>query len=557
MPTIFVDKDDFSNLMGEQIDTDVLEKLLDLVKGEYKGEDEEGRLRIELNDTNRPDLWSAEGIARQLRCAGGRRRDYPFFSGEHGGEIAVEPAMQSIRPYVAAFIVEGVKISQSSLSQIIQTQEKLAENFGRRRRDVAIGVYNLQKITFPIHYRCVDPARHSYTPLGEQAPMTLAEILRRHPKGIEYGGILSGMEQVPLLVDQAGMTLSMPPIINSREVGEVTPGDSDLFVEATGSNLDSLILALNIMACDMADRGGRIRRVRTNYPYDTPLGREVDVPLRLPRSLVIPISEFSRLLGLHVRATEVDNVLERFGCDVAIKGETVEVQPPPTRLDYLHVVDVVEDFAIARGYETFVPRMPREFSVGRSDPVCILEDKARDHMIGLGYEEVVSNLLVSHAQVNARMNEPDKAVVEIANRMNENHAVLRNAVLPSLLAAESRSAAAAYPHRIFEAGEAAVFDAALPRGSRTEMHLASLIAHREANLSEIHADLDFLLFQLGQEVLLEEVEHPSFIPGRVAMVFLASGGFLGLLGEVHPEVLRKWEISVPLAAFEINLDSIV
>jgi phenylalanyl-tRNA synthetase beta chain len=557
MPTIFVDKDDFSRLMGEQVEIDKLEEILDLVKGEYKGEDEEGRLRIELNDTNRPDLWSAEGIARQLRCASGKRRDYPFFSGEPGGQIMVEPAMRSIRPYVAAFIVEGVEVNQSSLLQIIQTQEKLAENFGRRRKDVAIGVYNLRKITFPIHYRCVDPARHSYTPLGEQAPMTLSEILARHPKGVEYGWILSGMEQVPLLIDEAGMTLSMPPIINSREVGEVTPGDSDLFVEATGENLDSLILALNIMACDMADRGGRISRVRTSYPYDTPLGREVDVPMRLSRSISIPISEFSRLLGLPVRATEVDNVLERYGCDVAIKGETVDVQPPPTRLDYLHSVDVIEDFAIARGYETFVPSMPRDFSVGRSDPVCIFEDKARDHMIGLGYEEVVSNLLVSHAQVGARMNNQDKAVVEIGNMMNENHAVLRDAVLPSLLACESRSAAAAYPHRIFEAGEAAIFDAELPLGSRTEMHLAALIAHREANLSEIHADLDFLLFQLGEEVRLEEIEHPSFIPGRAAKVFLSSGRYLGLLGEVHPEVLRKWEISVPVAAFEIDLESMV
>lgn len=557
MPTIFVDRDDFSQLMGEPIDADKLSEMLDLVKGEYKGDDEQGRMRVELNDTNRPDLWSAEGIARQLRCAAGRRRDYPFFSGEPAGQIVVEPDMHKIRPYVGAFIVEGVKVNQSSLEQIIQTQEKLAEHFGRRRKDVAIGVYNLRKITFPIHYRPQDPAGHRYTPLGEDEPMSLSEILERHPKGVEYGWILSGNQRVPLLVDEAGMTLSMPPIINSREVGEVVPGDSDLFIEATGENLDSLVLALNIMACDMADRGGHIRRVRTSYPYDTGLGREVDLPERLPRSLTIPIAEFSRLLGLPVKPTEIDNVLERYGCDVTIDGETAEVRPPPTRLDYLHLVDAVEDFAIARGYETFVPSMPRDFSVGRSDPVCVLENKVRDHMVGLAYEEIVSNLLVSRAQVCSKMNQPDQPVVEIANMMNENHAVLRNAVLPSLLAAESHSAAAAYPHRLFEAGEAAVFDRQAARGSRTEMHLAALVAHREASLSEIHADLDFLLFQIGHQLRLEEIEHPSFIPGRAARVLTASGDSLGLLGEVHPQVLQKWEISVPVAAFEIDLDQIV
>lgn len=558
MPTILIDPKDFSELIGSPVDQSKFLEQMDLAKAELKGVDEEGRWRVELNDTNRPDLWSAEGIARQLRAAHGRRRDYPFFRSAPVGEFRVDAALREIRPYVAAFVVRGLSVTESSLVQMIQTQEKLAENFGRRRRDVAIGVYNQRKITFPVHYRAVDPNAHSYVPLGFEEPMTLAEILERHPKGIEYRGILAGRDRVPLLRDDAGLTLSMPPIINSRELGEVAPGDSDLFVEATGTDLKNVILALNIMACDMADRGGRIDRVRTVYPFDTPLGREVDVPFWMDKSLSIPLQEFSRLLGVAVKSSEVDNVLECYGCDVRVEGDTVTVKPPPTRADYLHPVDVVEDFAIARGYETFSPCMPKDFSIGRSDPLSVLEDKVRDHMIGLGYEEMISNILVAKQQLLEKMNLDEQPVVEVSNVMNENYAVLRNSVLPSLLQIESRSGTAAYPHRLFEAGEVAVFDRSSPRGSRTEMRLAALTVRRGIGLSEMHADLEFLLHQLGLELALKDVECPSFLPGRAAQVLAAAQPQpVGLLGEVHPQVLERWEIDMPAAAFEINLGALL
>jgi phenylalanyl-tRNA synthetase beta chain len=556
MPTISVDPQDFQQLLGFELTVGQLEGHLDLVKGELKGEDEHGRWRIELNDTNRPDLWSAEGIARQIRSALGRRRDYPFFSGEPVGEIRVDASVAQVRPFAAAFVVRGLDVNERSLEQIIQTQEKLAENFGRRRKDVAIGVYNVDRIRFPIHYRAVEPDSHRYVPLGLEEELSLAAILEQHPKGQQYGWILEGQSRLPLLIDDAGMILSMPPIINSREVGEVHAGDSNLFVEATGPDPAALVLALNIMACDLADRGGRIERICTRLPFGSSLGHEIEVPRLIDCELEIPLSEFSRLLGVSVTAVEVNNVLERYGCEVRIDADRVRVQPPPTRADYLHPVDVVEDFAIARGYDTFEPQLPREFTTGRSAAISVLEDKARDVMIGLGYEELISNILCARPALRERMNlPPEQPLVEVANVMNENYSALRDAVLPSLLQAEARSATAAYPHRLFESGDVAVFDRQANCGSQTRMHLAGLVAHREANLSEIHADLDYLLVMLGLDWELSEQACPTFLPGRCARLRI-DGREVGWLGEIHPEVLSRWEIGVPAAAFELALDAL-
>jgi phenylalanyl-tRNA synthetase beta chain len=552
MPTISVDPVDLSELLGQAIDESSLQNELDLVKGEYKGKDENGCLRIELNDTNRPDLWSTEGIVRQLRAAKGKRRDYPFFGGDPRAEIHVEPELQEIRPYVAGFVVRRLRVTDRSLQQIIQTQEKLAENFGRMRSDVAIGVYNLKKIQFPVAYRAVSPSAHSYVPLGFDEPMSLQAILARHPKGIQYGPIIAGKSKVPLLQDAGGLTLSMPPIINSRDVGEVVPGDSDLFVEATGTNIFQLVLAMNIMACDLSDRGGHVERVRTVYPFDTPLGREVDVPRKLDRSLSIPLPEFTRLLGVPVKAVEVDTVLEHYGCDIKMDGEMLYVYPPPTRADYLHPVDVVEDFAIARGYQTFEPRLPRDFSPGRLDRYSVLENRVRDLLVGMGYEEIISNILSSKNNLRGRMKIEGLPLVEISNVMNENYAALRDSLLPSLLQVEARSQTASYPHRLFETGDVAIFNREAPHGSDTRLHLGVLLVHAEVTLSEIHADLEHLIYQQNADLVLREIEHPSFLPGRSAEV-VVNGKAVGILGEVHPAVLERWEIGTPAAAFEIRL----
>ncbi len=557
MQTIFIDPKDFQDLLGSAVSEKTLPAYLDLVKGEFKGTDPDGQWRVELNDTNRPDLWSAEGIARQLRAAQGKRRDYPFFSGAAKHEIRVmDTELKSIRPFVAAFIVRGLDINEAALVQMIQTQEKLAEVFGRKRKDVAIGIYAAKKVKLPVRYIAAKPNDFEYIPLGFDHPMRGSDILEKHPKGVMYREIFQGFSKVPLLRDDSNMILSMPPIINSRTLGEVQPGDSDLFVEGTGNNINQLVLALNILACDLADRGGRIERIKTVFPYDTPLGREVVLPGKLDNALSISIGEFVRLLGIEVKAGEVDSVLEQYGCDVSVEKETIVVTPPPTRNDYLHPVDVVEDFAIARGYQTFQPCMPKEFTLGKQDQLSLLENTIRDCMLGMGYEEMISNILVSKNMLRDKMNLGDEPMVEVANVMNESYAALRDSIIPSLLEIESHSASALYPHRIFEVGEAAVFDLNAPHGSYTQVHLSGLVAHNRATLSEIHADVEFLLQQMGLDIQLAETSHPSFLPGRVAKLML-HGTCLGVLGEIHPIVLEKWDILMPVLAFELNLNTLL
>ena len=552
MPTIEVKRTDLESLLGKTINEDSLHSLLPLVKGELK-ECTEDILKIELNDSNRPDLWSSEGIARQIRIhAKGRPDVYPFFSQQAKQTITVSTAVMAIRPYLGGFLVRGLTITDSILTQLMQSQEKLADIYGQKRKALSIGLYRCHKITFPVSYDVADRESTQFTPLGFDAPMSLAEILKNHPKGILFGEILKGHKGVPILKDANNHILSFPPIINSREIGQVCVGDTDLLVEVTGTNLRQVMLAVNIFACNLADRGGVIEPLNIEYPEET-----IKMPCDFSKPVEVPLADFEKALGEPISFEAAKESLTAYGYVFRPPngGANIGVAVATYRDDVMHPIDIVEDFAISRGYDTFVPTLPTTATIGSRSVASKKSARLAEAMVGFGFEEVLSNLLSSREEQCDFMggaslsNFPEGRMVFIENPMTERYAVPRSWILPSLLRVEGSSSKAYYPHRLFEIGEVARMT---PSGDdcKTALHLGAIISHAEANFSELHAVLSALFYTLSITIRFEPISHPTFIPGQTGAIFIGDQE-IGLIGEIHPEVLTRWKIRVPSVAFEI------
>ena len=251
-------------------------------------------------------------------------------------------------------------------------------------------------------------------------------------------------------------------------------------------------------------------------------------------------------------------MLMAYGYQVTKAAQKLAVRLPPYRNDVLHDVDIVEDVAISRGYNSFAPVMPSQFTVGGVSRLEDLANKARDLVIGMGFQEMIANIMGSRHDFCTRMRIDGTEwahLVEVDNVMTQNYACLRQWILPSLLRVEAASSRAFYPHHIFEVGEVTVPDSRADVGSRTLTMLGGVIAHSQANFSEIHSCLDLLLYYLGLEYKLEPLDHPSFLEGRAGRI-VGNGQIVGLLGEVHPEVLEHWQAGVPVAALELDLTRI-
>jgi phenylalanyl-tRNA synthetase beta chain len=562
MPKIEVHEGTLFGLLGRRLERAELLELLPSAKAELDDWTADGVLKIELNDTNRPDLWSGPGLARQLRVfLGGKPPDYPFLSTAdsqretNGRTLIVEKGLRNIRPYSVAFLATGLAIDELLLKEVIQAQEKLCWNYGRKRSSIAMGVMRGEQVRFPVRFCAADPDKTFFVPLDFDQPMSLREILSKHPKGVEFGPIIAGFPRFPHLVDAQGETLSMPPVINSAHLGSVQVGDSQLFVELSGTDLDTLLTACSIMACDLADAGYTIQPVKVLYPYDTLHGREIVTPFYFQSPVSVDTGYASKLLGEAIGAEEAQRAIRRMGNSVKRRGGTLTVHPPPYRNDFLHAVDVVEEIMIGRGMDSFQPIWPEDFTVGRLSEIELVSRRVRELMVGLGYQEMIYNYLGSRRDFVERMNADGSDIVEIANPMSESFELVRNSQLPNLLASEAVSAHAPYPHKIFEIGKVAVLDGRQNYGSRTFTSLGLLVVDREAGFNEVNADLAALFYYLSREYGLEEAQDPRFIPGRVAAVML-EGRTVGRLGEIHPAVLANWGIQMPCAALELELDAL-
>ena len=571
MPKIDVNERLFFDLLGRVRDAASLEEVLPGAKAELDGWDLAGgapgdagaggrTVKIELNDTNRPDLWSTAGLARQLRLLDGAPiPEYPFFSRE-GDErpakytVKVESSVAKVRPFMAAFVISGKPITDAMLRDVIQTQEKLCWNFGRKRRSVSMGLYRTALIAWPVSYKAVDPDSVSFVPLGMEAPLTLRRALAEHPKGREYGFILEDEPVHPLLVDAAGKVLSYPPIINSNDLGAVQVGDSDLLVELTGTDLQAVTLSASIVACDFADAGYEIRPVAVEYPEPTAFGRRVVFPYYFQTPVALDSARASKLLGKSLPPAAVVESLARVGVRALAHGQFVQAFPPEYRNDFLHAVDVVEDVMIGRGMADFPPERPRDFTIGRLHPNERISRKVKDLMVGLGYQEMIYNYLGSGRDYVERMGVDPSRVLRIANPMTESFEYVRPSILPSLLGSEAASARAPYPHRVFETGKVAFRDESENYGAATRQTLGFLSAHAEANYNEAASVVSALCYYLGEEWSIEEADDPRFIPGRQARL-LRKGGSVGVFGELHPRVLENWGVTVPAVAGELDIES--
>ena len=564
MPTISISRSDLDRLIGRRASEKELDAWLPLVKGEVKEVDTAtGELKIELQDSNRPDLWCVEGIARQIRCKlKGAPGAYPYIKAGKGrrDQVLVEKGLERVRPFVAACKARGCTVSDEGITQLIQTQEKLAEIFGRQRRTVSIGLYRLRSITFPVRYMLADPEKVSFRPLGYEEPLTLREILEIHPKGQEYAGILADQTRYPLLRDAKAKVLSFPPIINSRDIGEVRVGDSDLFVEVTGTDLRLVLLVLNIFAANLRDRGAAIEPVDVVYPWKTAFGRTLRMPRHFTESRKISRDEIAAALGTELSMKELRSSLTSYGHTVTSAGETLTVTPPAYRNDLMHPVDIIEDVAISRGYASFSPLMPSAFTVGSLTRIEQLSDKVRELMVGFGFQEIVSNILGSREDLLQKMRltsqEQESHVIEIDNVMSQSVAMLRQWILPSLLRVEATSSRSFYPHFLFEVGEVAIPDGFAETGSQSQVKLSALCAHAGASFSECHSFLELLCFYLNKAYRLHPNSHPSFLEGRVAQILVGDQP-IGLIGELHPEVLERWQISMPCSMFELTLEPLL
>jgi phenylalanyl-tRNA synthetase beta chain len=560
--------DDLEELVGRKLprNEDSLNELLYSIKCEISHPNTENQqlaatapiqgdseLNIENVDTNRPDTWSPEGIARALRGLLNIEVGIKRYSltKKPATQILVNKELKKIRPFIACVVARNPKINDTIIRGLIQLQEKLDQSYGRRRRRSSIGFYDFDLITPPLRYGVAGPDEIRFVPLEGTEPLSLREILQKHPKGIEYGHIVNRNPKLPILLDANGKVLSFPPIINSNDLGKLTPDTKNILVEITGTSEETVMNVLTILTTALADRKAEISPAVVHYSYGK--RPKVITPDLTERRIEVPMEMIRSIIGLDLGSRKILSLLRRARYSGIISGKKIRVTVPCYRLDILHPVDVIEDIAIAYGLNKVEPTWPSDPTIGGLSSIEEYSDGVRELMMGLGFQEILTYVMTNQERLFTKMNQPPVRVVEVSNPKVTTLTTLRSWLLPSLMEFLSNNTHVEYPQRIFEVGDCAGWNPNLLNRVKDMRKLACVSAHSKANFTEIKSVLEPLMTNLGFQFTLRLISHPSFLDGRTGSILIGDRQ-VGVIGEVHPQVIQNWYLENPVAAMELDLD---
>jgi phenylalanyl-tRNA synthetase beta chain len=505
--------------------------------------EDEKEISIEIFP-NRPDLLSYQGFKRAFLAFLDKKTgllSYKINKPEEKYKVIIDSSVKDIRPYTACAIVRDLKLDNEKIKEIIEMQEKLHETVGRKRKKVAIGIYPLEKIELPITFKAVEPDKIRFIPLEMNKELSGLEILQKHTAGKEYAHLLAGKIKFPVFVDAKEQILSMPPIINSQLTGRVTSETKDVFVECSGSDFNTLKLCLNIIVTCLADMGGKIYQMELK-------GLKTTTPDLTTRVMKISLENANKLLGINISEKQLKQLLEKMGYDY--KNKIAEI--PAWRADILHEVDLIEDIAIAYGYENFIPEIPEISTIGEEKSKEKIKRNIALILSGLGLLEISSYHLTNRKNQIENMGLSEKErVIEVEESKTE-YSILRKDLSSSLLKILSENIDSEYPQKIFEIGK--IFGTSSENILERES-LASAVS--PGNFTEIKQVLEYLFRMLDLEISFSEPKNLPvwFIEGRTAEIYLKNKS-IGFIGEIHPKILKNWKIKMPVALLEIELEEI-
>ena len=531
-------KKDIEKLIGKKLTSDDIENKIPMLGCPL--EKIEGQKLFYEIFPDRPDMLSAEGFSRTIKNFLSYSEFENFLIKESKIKLHINENVKKVRPFIVTAVIRNVKLSTEIIESLIQVQEKIHETIGRKRKKVAIGIHDLDKVKPPFFYKSVKPEEIEFIPLDMTEKMNLKQIKEKHPKG-HYCKIIENHKTWPIIVDKNNDVLSFPPVING-ELTRVTKKTKNLFIDVTGLDKKSINQCLNILVTSLYKRGFEIEKVDNG---------NIKTPDLTPKKFEINLSYINKLLDANFNEKDITKLLKKMG----LTFNSNEVLIPCYRTDIMHPIDIVEDVAISYGYKNFKPRIPKVPTISKSLKINDFLFFVKNICIGLGFQEIVSMILTNKENEFEKMNTEKEEICETLNSVTTECTICRKSLLPSIIKTFSQNQHVEFPQKIFELGEVLLVDKKEETGSKTLKKICCAIADSKIGYEQISSILDSLMKNIGVNYFLKETKHKSFIDNRVANIFIDNKK-IGIVGEIHPQVLQNWNLNNPLVAFELDLEKI-
>ena len=525
---------------------------------------------------NRPDCLSILGIAREVHALTGNPLRFPNRQVPESGPATAEDVRIDIEapddcPRYVGRIVRGVEVGPSP-----EWLQRRLQAVGQRpiNNIVDITNYVLLELGHPLHafdLHVLDQRRiivrrartgetlemldGTQCQLDEEM-LVIADGTRPQALAGVMGGAHSQVsaDTTDILLESAYFAPSRVRLVRSR---------LGLFTEAAtrferGADWDAPVQAIDRAAHLIAELSGGAVAPEPLDVYPRP-GQRRQIPLCVERT--------NQLLATELDSAAIVQILERLGCRVE-SGQPLVVTAPSFRPDLTRPADLIEEVGRIYGFDRIEGRQEASGPwITRRNPELAFRQVARQRLLGLGLDEVVSNTIVESRWLEL-VGAADRAA-RLANPPTETQDALRTTLVPSLLDVACRNFnQRATEVAIFELGKC--FVASEEKDARPEenWHLAALWSGR-VSASPYQADAreaDFFDLKGLLEALVGEgdlhftpADRPECRSGHAACISLGplGGQPLGWLGQISADLCTAFDLERQVHIFEISFTALV
>ncbi|KAG7479643.1 phenylalanine-tRNA ligase beta subunit [Solea senegalensis] len=517
---------------------------------------------------NRYDLLCLEGLVRGLQVFK-NKLEAPRYtrvrpaSGEPQ-KLIITKETAAVRPHAVAAVLRNITFTQERYDSFIELQEKLHQNICRKRSLVAIGTHDLDTISGPFTYTAKPPGDICFKPLNQTKEYTATQLMSLYKTDSHlrhYLHIIEDKPAYPVIYDSNGIVLSMPPIINGDH-SKINLKTKNVFVECTATDVTKAKIVLDMMVTMFSEYCSQpftVEEAEVVYPD----GKACIYPELAYRKEKLSSKFINHKVGINESTEKIAQLLTRMclRSEATGVGDEIEVEIPPTRSDVIHACDIMEDAAIAYGFNNITHTTPRTYTVANQFPLNKLTELLRQDLAAAGFTEALNFALCSQDDIADKLGRKisDTKAVHISNPKTAEFQVARTTLLPGLLKTIAANRKMPLPLRLFEISDVVLKDPTKDVGAKNSRRFCAVYYNKSPGFEVIHGLLDRTMQLLevkpgrAEGYHIQAADDSTFFHGRCAEIFVR-GQCVGRLGVLHPDVITRFELTLPCSALEMDIE---
>ena len=378
-------------------------------------------------------------------------------------------------------------------------------------------------------------------------------VIADHDNATGLAGIMGG-EESEIVNDTASVLFECAAFerannrVTARKLGMRTEAsgrfEKGVCPETAMEALERACMLVNMLEC-----GKVVPGAFDHYAHPLP-ARQIDAE----------VDRICRRIGVEVPDEAMEDILNRLYIDTTLAGNVLHCEIPPFRQDMETDADISEEVLRMYGYDHIPSTLMNGVTMpGRRNDATVFSDKAKAALVGMGLYEILNYSFISPRWIdhlNLPSEDPRRKMVVLRNPLGEDTSVMRTSLVPSMLSTLAgninRGNAGA---RLFELSK--IFVPAERAGELpTERHALCVGAYGEdVDFYTVKNVVVWLLQKFGVVAKVEAAGDDYYHPGRRA-VLSVDGVRLAAVGEIHPDVAEKFDISRRVYIAEVDLDAL-